>query len=440
MIPTSTLITIIYFSCNFILLLALGIHVKLTGEHSSIKSQSYWKDVWNQRKIYTSIIVHVYDTATDFGVVYYWYTLMLDEQGGKDYTSVDMTVFFWTGITFLVVYRVVAFIAISFIICTEDKNSGFRWWHLILALLDLYIFVTVYDSFKEAQDVIADNITARKEKKAQKSVETAPGGVSASTKTQKMKIKEVQLNDIQIVVQMGESILESLPQIMLQSVFVIRSANDKALEGGNLWMILLSTVASLLSIANKFIYFDKDEVKDKAETLKPQKKCGDCIQYFYVVRVLWRVCSIVSNFVIYVLMWTVLGGAWLPIWCGFTFIAWFVVYQCVKSPNWAITIVLQRMMYSFIALGGQYVDDNFYFEHIAKYILNAIGLGIIAVFASIEFKCGICADSSTRQFENKNIRIKAYFIMGCCALFGEMILYVVATTNDVFRYENRWKK
>eukprot|EP01084_Bolivina_argentea_P076351 138370_1 len=105
MLSVSNIITVVYFSANILLLLALALYIKRTGEHESIKSTSFWKDLWNQRKIYAPIIIHVYDTATDIGVVYYYYILMIDEQeNGINYKSLNMTIFFWTGIAFLIVY------------------------------------------------------------------------------------------------------------------------------------------------------------------------------------------------------------------------------------------------------------------------------------------------------------------------------------------------
>ena len=86
-------------------------------------------------------------------------------------------------------------------------------------------------------------------------------------------------------------------------------------------MILYSCIASLISISNKFVYFDVPEKQfaDKARSLK-QGRGPNCISYWYILRVLWRVSDIMSKFSVYVLIWVVLGGAWLPIWCGFLYI------------------------------------------------------------------------------------------------------------------------
>eukprot|EP01084_Bolivina_argentea_P199633 341572_1 len=99
----STIVSIIYFSANIIFMFALAFYVYKTGNHS-LKSKSYFKDIWSQRKIFLPLIIHFYDTATDIGVIYNWSELMRDEKT-VNYESVDMKTFFWCGITFLILYR-----------------------------------------------------------------------------------------------------------------------------------------------------------------------------------------------------------------------------------------------------------------------------------------------------------------------------------------------
>ena len=145
MVKTSTLISIIYFCANIALLLILGYYVKKKGEYETIKSRAFIKDIWSQRKIYAPLIIHFYDTATDIGVILYWHGLMIDEtKKGIDYESVNMTVFFWCGISFLLVYRVFTFLFLL-VDLTDCIHIGLyaHWYDLILVLLDIYIFKAV---------------------------------------------------------------------------------------------------------------------------------------------------------------------------------------------------------------------------------------------------------------------------------------------------------
>ena len=99
-----------------------------------------------------------------------------------------------------------------------------------------------------------------------------------------------------------------MPQIMLQSVFIIRSYNDPNIEDGDLLLISFSVMASLISIANKYIFLDENTVTVKGKSLNPKMKFPSCFNYFYILRVVWRVSDVISKFAIYVLIWTVLGG------------------------------------------------------------------------------------------------------------------------------------
>eukprot|EP01084_Bolivina_argentea_P110068 196603_1 len=264
---TSTLITLVYFAANLILLLILGYYVKKKGEYESIKSKAFLKDVWAQRSVYTPLILHFYDTATDIGVVYYWYQLMEDEQqNGINYESVDMTVFFWCGISFLLLYRVVTLITVIINLIFDDYLSiDAKWYDVILVLLDIYIFRAVYLSFDTANWNMARNAKIRKSRKEADELEKADQNQELLTETASekkiAKIKkaskenehEIEPEEAQHFLQLGEAITESMPQIMLQSAFILLSQNDARLRNNNLLLIFISVIASLFSISTKFL-------------------------------------------------------------------------------------------------------------------------------------------------------------------------------------------
>eukprot|EP01084_Bolivina_argentea_P020693 38476_1 len=452
MLSVSNIISIIYFAANILLLLALALYIKKTGEHKSIKSTLFLKDLWSQRKIYAPIIVHFYDTATDIGVLYYWYTLMKDEQeyGGEYYQSVNMKSFFWTGIAFLILYRAATVVFLAFATGCSCSDRYLYWFDYILSILDLLILRMVYISAKEAQVTIAKNIQKRKKKKEQKETEKqVEMQIKNSEETADIEQpqKEVQYYDpedeneegcyrSQMIAQTIEATVESMPQIILQSVFAIRSANEDKLKGGNIILIFLSIVASLISVANKFVFFDKDEAlfAEPAGSLKPRKTFPGCIQYWFLFAVLWRVCDIMSNFAIYVLIWTVLGGAFLPIYAATIFILWIPVIMYAFN-----TSLGGAFAYTFVFMVGLIPEHSYYAMNVAKYILNVIGLTLVMIFATTTFDCGICADPSLRQFSNENNnRILMFFIMGCASLGIEIVLYIILNVNNLFK-DQKWK-
>eukprot|EP01084_Bolivina_argentea_P281277 481226_1 len=379
----STVVSIVYFVLNIIFTFSLAYHVYKTGNHK-LKSKSFVKDTWNQRKIFYPLLIHFYDTATDLGVIYNWAELAKDE-AIINYESVDMKLFLWCGIAFLLVYRIAILTYTFYLFCIGDGE----FYYIILALLDLYIFVVVYESFNNAQGVITTNAARRaenmkrkklaqeaNEKKRQQEIDRVIEEQEGKNKklaeliaeqqgktealdelTRAIGMKDNNIADIgasegkgedvpvaldveveiepvdkQMMIQVFEAVSESMPQIVLQSVFIVRSANDQALlmNGTNIGLILFSILASLFSIANKFVWFDKrnEDICHKAMSLHPRESFPDCIHYWYLIRVLWRWCHIFAKFAVFTLIWVVLGGAWLPVWIGLSFLFWLIL-SCI---------------------------------------------------------------------------------------------------------------
>ena len=445
---TSTLITIIYFCVNILLLLILTIYIIRTGEHYEAKSLG--KDVWSQRKIYLPLIVHFYDAATDLGVVYYFHGLYVHERDGVyDYESVDMAVFFWCGLAFLALYRVILFITTLYGYFMEE---GFNWYDPILVVLHLYVFRTVHESYNEAQETIKKNIKTREKNKQirAKSVSQTtssteapsnPDGEAGSTPTatteapikeKLQKEEDIEADGWQASVLLIESVTESLPQIMLQSVFIIRSYNDPKLQDTNIWLLLLSVFASLLSISDKFVKFDgaqgafeDNEYTGKSPKFESMSKglCFNIPTMWYAIRVIWRICHIGSGFCIYVLVWTVMGGDFLPIWCCVVYLLFGIVVFMEMGVEWE-TVLLPIANFAGIL--------ELKWPHLAvKWMTGLVGLVVIAVFASTHFECVICAEAAQRNFENEietgetNHRIAIFFALGCGSFLMDIVLFFV---------------
>eukprot|EP01084_Bolivina_argentea_P019312 35921_1 len=375
------------------------------------------KDVWNQRKIFFPLIIHFYDTATDIGVIYNWFELMKDEET-INYDSVDMKTFFWCGITFLIIYRIGILLYAVYELCDGDGE----WYHIILVLLDLYIFVVVYESFNEAQGIITKNAQRRKANKIRKKqkrqkeiemnqpVKEIEMGQITNDKTVDTKpviymSEEVEIEpvDTQMYMQLFEAVTESMPQIVIQSVFIIRSANDEILaeSGSNIGLLSLSILASLLSISNKYAWLDKSE---------------DCIHYWYVIRVLWRLFHILSKFAVFTLIWTVLGGVWLPIWVGICYIYWVIINRMHddKIINFFsrddIAEHFKNGLLCLIAIPDCSKKNRLHF--LLKWIETTVGLTMIIIFILII------------NNETNNERVLIYFVLGVFAHLMDLVLYI----------------
>ena len=94
--------TISYFSLYLLLLFIISL-----VSYDSNKSKKEWlSSVWKRKSIYTPVIVHIYDTATDIGVLILWAQLAFDENKDVNVTHVDIKAFFYLGLSFLLLYRI----------------------------------------------------------------------------------------------------------------------------------------------------------------------------------------------------------------------------------------------------------------------------------------------------------------------------------------------
>merc|ERR1712129_609186 len=222
--------------------------------------------------------------------------MKLEQQPDVDFESVDMAAFFWVGISFLILYRFVIFVYSIY----DKVSEGGPCYGVFLAMVDLYIFGAIYESFSAANNIITDNAKKRAAHKKQRELEIAhakeielankaEAGAISTTTAEEFEATEVEPSDKQMIIQLVESVVESMPQIVLQSVFIIRSANDIELakNGSNIALLLMSITASLFSISNKFAWLDKENVRDDAKALKSKLSFPNCIKKFYVVRILW---------------------------------------------------------------------------------------------------------------------------------------------------------
>ena len=191
-IKWSTYASAIYFLLYVLLVLILSLYMHKTKQFDTNKK--FIQAVWARRSIYGQVLTHFYDTATDIGVLIEWAILATDnvcifEIYSKimlfaltikvDYESIDMVIMVFSSIGFLLFYRVIlVFIAIR----SDDEVGGNDCTpeDFYLSILDIYIIKTVYLSLKH--------------------------DVEEPTPQQK-------------IIQLLESIFESLPQVCLRVIF-----------------------------------------------------------------------------------------------------------------------------------------------------------------------------------------------------------------------------
>eukprot|EP01083_Nonionella_stella_P251384 867384_1 len=238
-----------------------------------------------------------------------------------------------------------------------------------------------------------------------------------------------------------------MPQIVLQSVFIIRSANvkDQQLVDANIELLLFSVLASLFSVSNKFVAYDKESVIEIAKSLKPRQSFPDCINYWYIIRALWRLFHVISKFAVFTLIWAVIGGVWLPIWLATIYIVWFMVFKWnpkrINNPGLNVgacgEILADALGYVIAIL---YPEKAFVSYFIYKWIEATIALIAITVFATMQFRCGICEDPGFRMlFGNKNNRIFIFWIIGIVAHVMDAVLYIILYFANILM-PGRWEE
>eukprot|EP01084_Bolivina_argentea_P109422 195591_1 len=452
----STVASIIYFSLYLFMLILLALHAHRTGNYKDKKS--FVKAVWLKKNIYAAILVHLYDTATDYGVIIEWWLLWQQERKGEiDYKTVDMEVFVFAAISFLILYRIIT-IFISIYI-NQDDHCCIVWFDVFLSLIDMYIIRAVYNGIKG----------------------------NAENPSPKQKI-----------IQLAESVFESLPQVILQAVFIIRSNNDPRLrENSSIYLVAVSLIASILSVTNKFIWLDREGVvqwaqeshlkKPKCSLLlssannttqhtefpvcaqhklelnegdfRKNRECYYCEEYgtqyrcpadvcvrdlcvqcydhstyectnkefiriWYILRIIWRFSFIGTRFIAWALIWTVLGGSVLSIFGCCSFLYWCVVYYVIlvrMNSDDLMEASILTAMFAAVSLISN-APSGKYPIAIAHLFEVIVMMSIITLFAFNDFTCSLCANVVYRQ-ATSNKYIMSFIISGWICMIIDMMSY-----------------
>ena len=433
----SRIITIIYFSLYLLILFLIGIVVK---SKSGLKlcSKKYFRALWIQKGIYFAILIHVYDTATDIGVLIEWYFLMENERKGFNYENIDMKVFFWCGIASIILYKIWI---MRIILCTNAGKNYNPIIMIILTLFELSLFVFVYDSFKNIQPKMnkyyenekkrkdwksntKDQINMEIELQAQANANNNDNKIDNKSSQEQTEGKSVEnLDDIEIskgqfLIQLFEGIFESMPQVLLQSIFLLRSYNTPLSQDSNILLIVASLIASILSISTKMISQDGNLLSRdgiliaknngcKIKLICIDNKCSCNGNNLYFIRVFWRIFTILNRFIILSLIWTVLGGISFSIYIGIS-----ILYNIIL------------MWYNLKDVGDGMRDKSFrksvfltgisnvlvVFAYSPRWILiiktrcidHLIILTLTLLFTLTNIECNICVNICFRSLNNVN--------------------------------------
>lgn len=125
MLDCSTIVVIVYACCYVTLLLVIS-----CVTYNSSESKKGWiSRTWKKRGIYAPVLVHIYDTSTDIGVIVIWGQLAFQD-GNDDVKHIDMMTMFILGCVFLVVYRILS--AIGFLAVHDGLMVNYLQYYLFL--------------------------------------------------------------------------------------------------------------------------------------------------------------------------------------------------------------------------------------------------------------------------------------------------------------------
>ena len=122
-----------------------------------------------------------------------------------------------------------------------------------------------------------------------------------------------------------------MPQVVLQSVFLLRyTASAEGIEDTfSLTLITVSITASILSIANKYAWFDEQAVVVDAKELNGGRKAADGFycSWRFLLRLVWRWSDLAVRFVIFCLLWVIIGGVFILVYLVLTYIVYYYMTQ-----------------------------------------------------------------------------------------------------------------
>ena len=193
------------------------------------------KMVWKMRSCYSSLFVHAFDVLTDILVIIEWWSLE-EKHGDKEY--IDSRLMAWCGIIVLLTHRAFSTLAIWL-----KDGSLYRSF---LQFLDILIFEEIHASHKKI-------VAQFRNHDPEEAVKTT-----------------ISFKYIRSL----EAVFESIPQSVLQMVFLIRTNGDY--DGDNMLLVIscLSIAQSIISMTNSILkqdnlYMDFPKFKPHRKRLPP---------------------------------------------------------------------------------------------------------------------------------------------------------------------------
>lgn len=401
------IIFVVYIACTVILLLIVSLIAfrlqRRTPNHKHGISV-FLKSVWGMRRIYGAVLVHIYDTSTDYIILISWSLMARDEITGiTDYEHVNMLSFVIPSVLLIFVYRIVYAVRYHTLFQGNTVYRG-NTRDIIAILADVYIFVLVYQCVRD---------------------------------------KYLTPCLLQKQLHLLESVFESMPQLVLQSIYLIRTYGTSLAGTESTYFIWASIGASVLSIYTKFLHEDQQWIIERASSAHCTYKRCPCISVPYLIVSGWRICETVTRFAIFTLLWSVVGGLYLV----FYLIIDIIGYLCLA--RWTSLLILSRN-------GKQWKEEQHHIPYIMCILQSVVGiplrpkpsmiairfmdnltvLSIITIFAFLRFDCMMCYDMNNRA-ASSNPYVRWLLVMAGFSSIFQPLLFCMLHSIGVIALERR---
>ena len=218
------------------------------------------KKVWQKKKCYFPFATHIIDQVTDLSVIieFYLITEYEHDSNSNDCKGINSLSLLILSIIAFILYRIISSIWVY--------NMSKSWKHLILQILDLKIFHALYINF----------ITNKNEP-----------------------------TTAQRYLQLLEASMESYPQIVIQSFYLIKFEQLQSTSLSENVLIIISLIFSTYNVSSKFINEDKMYFDEKwHNVLVNNKRINGC----YIIRFFIRFIDVIVRVLLVLLLWIVVGG------------------------------------------------------------------------------------------------------------------------------------
>ena len=266
----------------------------------------YFGVIWKMGNVYSSFLVYMFDVFTDYLIIIEWFELGRLEKETADNNIVDSTIMGYCAVSVLISHKLSSFIAFW----TREKSIA----RCILVLRDSLIFQEIYATHLNIVNEIKKKFIL-----AYSASYTNSNTLNGTNSTNNGKLKdEIETTSFKFVRHL-EAVFESIPQAVVQTVFLMRtewkfdttgSVNSES-DGFSVKFFVVTIIQSIISMSNAILRNDHAEMtlpkwKAHKRRFPPTKECfkhsiwrfSEILYRIGLLSLVWTVCCFLFSLVI----------------------------------------------------------------------------------------------------------------------------------------------